>query len=106
MRRVFGRLARQEVPGHEKLLTFELTKAGVVVHRHACRRKGDVTVGFTALAAGGGHRDGDAVFTPTAAGVEVRQPGSLAVTVTWDQLRRIGRRQPELFPELSEKGKA
>ena len=105
VRRVFGRLTRLAVPGQDKLVTVELTKAGLVVHRHATRRKNDTLLGFERLCNGGGVTvavAGERVtFTMTDAGVEVRRGGSKRHTLLdWETLSNMANRQPMLWPGL------
>ena len=103
VRRVFGRLTRLAVPGQQKLVTVELMKAGVLVHKLAARRKGDVLVGFERLCNGGGIEvdvAGERVtITMTDKGVEVRRGGSKQVRLLdWVTLANMSAVQPLLFP--------
>jgi hypothetical protein len=105
VRRVFGRLTRLAVPGQQKLVTVELTKAGVLVHKRAARRKGDVLVGFERLCNGGGIEVDVAgewvTFTMTDKGVEARRGGSKQVRLMdWAVLENMSRVQPLLFAKM------
>lgn len=102
VRRVWGRLKGVEVPGQDKVFTFELTVAGVTVRKRNSRKVR--TVGFERLASGGGVVSGGRTFTATDAGVEVSQDGSRAVRlVDWATLGNLAQRQPVLFPEEAKK---
>ena len=83
---------------------------GVVVRRLGRRRASAERVPFEALVAGGGHeRELDGLklrFRWSDAGVEVRRTGVKEWrTVTWSELQRLARGQPELFDAAEGDGK-
>ena len=99
VRRVFGRVGWEDVGSGR--FRFELTKAGLVVHRKACRKKGDDLIPFDRLTCGAGHEFDDngtkVRFSLSVNGVEVRRGGSKMVKVVgFAQLADLGRIQPEL----------
>jgi len=102
VRRVVGRVRNVEVDGQERLLTFELTKEGLLVHPSNLRRDKDTLVPFGRLADWGGTRRAGHVFTMVSGGLEVRRVGSKARRLlTWDALANQAQDQPYLFSEMA-----
>lgn len=101
VRRVLGRLRDIDVGAGR--FTFELTKAGLVVHRKNARRKTDLTIPFSRLTEGGGHQcagpdGGTVLFAVTDGGVEVRRAGSKqAMTIPLVQVANMANSQPLLI---------
>ena len=96
----FCRVGPVEVLG--KRLVFELRKSGVVVHEKNKRRKNDWSIGFDALASGGGYgfeSDGASYrLWFSAEGLKVKRSGvRKPMTVPYSVLANVAKEQPELF---------
>ena len=105
VRKVFGRV---RVDAADWVYVFELTKAGLVVHRRNSRRAKDEHVPFDWLAAGNTLTEqvgGSSVrfaLVP-GAGLEVKVKGERTRVLPWEFLANYGRQQPVLFPHLESK---
>lgn len=110
VRTCFGRLKGVEVPGRERVLVFELTKAGVVFRERGTRKARATVLSFERLANCGmvaakvGEQSYSVALVP--AGVEVKRQGSkdAATVVPWERIINESVDEPYLWPDLCRYG--